>query len=171
MKSENINDEQKDATISGRRRWTVGPVDRRRRERRVKVIKVDFDRRSGKDRRSLDDRRRGLGRRPCEAVGSRVPITSWLAQRVPDDFLRKSGDTITRIKDIVCCHWGRYEHSAQAELVHALTPILDDLTGTDGHLSDIHRERCEREILSWLSRHSPTPRCSKPTLNKLKRAS
>ncbi len=146
------NDDRRAVSLELRSNWSF---ERRRSDRRVVNIAVAKDRRSGGDRRTGADRRRrshtGIGGRP----GSSTPITTWLTRRFPDDFLSRSGDVSERIQELVLEHWPSYEMASQAELITALIPILSDLLEDGSHVTENHRDRCEREIVSWLSRHSP----------------
>jgi hypothetical protein len=79
----------------------------------------------------------------------------WYADRIPDDFVAASGDTISRISRIVTENWWQHGADSLAQLVEPLLPILEPLASTGGEVSESHREQCRSIVERWLSdRHS-----------------
>jgi len=152
MRCRTLEFDRRAPSLARGRNWSF---DRRRGDRRVIEVRVTKERRSGVERRSGHERRRDDDPKLQGASSSQTPITTWLTRRLPDDFLARSGDAAERIWGIVGKHWPRYEMSSQAELVRALTPVLRDLLNSGQMVTEEHRKRCEMEIVSWLSRHSP----------------
>jgi hypothetical protein len=143
--------ERRDAPLDMMSNWLL---ERRRADRRAVDIGAGTPGHTG-DRRAGPDRRRNAYPRVGDLATGRTPITTWLARRLPDDFLLRDGDVAGRIGDVVSQNWPRYDRTARAELVNALSPMLGDLLDRGGAVTQGHRERCEIEIVAWLSRHSP----------------
>ncbi len=144
--------ERRATAVAQRSNWTF---ERRRADRRATFVVVVRNRRLGRDRRLGNDRRKLTGSGYSGLSAGRTPITSWLTRRLPDDFIERSGEAVVRIWEIVGEHWRCYDRTSQAELVQALLPLLKDLTESRSVVTENHRERCEVEIVNWLSTHSP----------------
>jgi hypothetical protein len=75
----------------------------------------------------------------------------WFARRLPDDFLGKSGDAITRIRTVVTENWWAYQEGELSELAEALLPVLDGLTNPGAQVADDHRLQCEEVVEQWFA--------------------
>jgi hypothetical protein len=74
------------------------------------------------------------------------------AQRLPDEFLELSGDSLTRIVELVTLHWGAYDENRRAQLAEALFPILDRLLRPEAQITDETRDLCEGLVAAWIFR-------------------
>jgi len=74
----------------------------------------------------------------------------WLARRLPDDYLARSGDSLMRIETIVAENWWGYDGAAMLGLVERLLPILQQV-GAQEDVDDAIRDCCERAVAKWLA--------------------
>ena len=73
------------------------------------------------------------------------------AKRLPDDFVARSGDTFSRISQIVTEHWWEQDGIALSQLIEALMPVLDSLTKPGKVVHDGHRDRCLEVVENWFA--------------------
>ena len=75
----------------------------------------------------------------------------WRAKFLPDDFVTRSGDAVSRIKEIVNENWWDYDSASLTHLVEVLLPVLEPLeTGGERDL-DEHRQKCINVVEEWLA--------------------
>lgn len=75
----------------------------------------------------------------------------WYARRLPDDFLARSGDTVSRLSKIVTENWWGHDGAELTLLVRLLLPVLEPLKGGDTGISDELREQCVELVDQWLA--------------------
>ncbi len=75
----------------------------------------------------------------------------WFAKRLPDDFVARSGDTFSRISQIVRENWWEHDGIALTRLIEALTPVLEPLAETTAEVLDEHRDRCIEVVEQWFA--------------------
>jgi hypothetical protein len=75
----------------------------------------------------------------------------WCARRLPDDFVARPGDPVSRISKIVAENWWEYEGADLARLTELLLPILQPLTHLDGKPPDELRDQCVEMVEQWLA--------------------
>ena len=74
----------------------------------------------------------------------------WYAKRLPDDFVARSGDTFSRISQIVTENWWEHDGLALTQLIKALTPVLEPLAEKAEAL-DEHRDQCVEVVERWFA--------------------
>lgn len=79
----------------------------------------------------------------------------WYAQRIPDDFVAGSGDSLSRISRIVTENWWKHGADSLARLVEPLLLILEPLADENGEISDQHRRQCQSVVEEWLTTAKP----------------
>jgi hypothetical protein len=75
----------------------------------------------------------------------------WYAKRLPDDFVARPGDALTRISRIVRENWWQHECEALNQLIELLLPILEPLRNNDGEISDELRGQCVDVVCRWFA--------------------
>jgi hypothetical protein len=82
----------------------------------------------------------------------------WCARRLPDDFIARTGDSLSRTSSIVKENWWEYDDVELTRLTELLLPILQPLTAPEGEVLDELRARCVEVVELWLaemSSHGP----------------
>jgi hypothetical protein len=75
----------------------------------------------------------------------------WCARRLPDDFIARTGDPMSRISTLVRENWWEYDGVDRARLTEMLLPILQPLTDAEGEVPDEFRDRCVEVVDQWLA--------------------
>jgi hypothetical protein len=74
------------------------------------------------------------------------------AQHLPDEFLELSGDSKTRIVELVTRYWDAYDADKRAQLGEALFPILERVMQPGTQITDETRDLCEGLVAAWIFR-------------------
>jgi hypothetical protein len=74
------------------------------------------------------------------------------ARRLPDEFLRDSGDPLDRVVRLVNRHYSTFDYSARADLVQALLPVMLDMLADGAGTTTVHRRLCEAVVAVWRKR-------------------
>ena len=80
-----------------------------------------------------------------------APEDRWYAKRLPDDFVTRSGDALSRIKEIVNENWWDYDSASLTHLVEVLLPVLEPLETGGERVLDEHRQKCIKVVEEWLA--------------------
>jgi hypothetical protein len=75
-----------------------------------------------------------------------------IANQLPDEFLRESGESLDRVVQLVNRHWSDFDYSARADLVQALLPVMLDMLAADTGATAVHRRLCEAVVAVWQKR-------------------
>ena len=77
----------------------------------------------------------------------------WNAQRIPDEYLAGSGDSISRISRIVTVNWWQHGAASLSQLVEPLLGILEPLEDSGREISNEDRDQCRLVVAKWLADH------------------
>jgi hypothetical protein len=75
-----------------------------------------------------------------------------IANQLPDEFLKESGESLDRVVRLVNRHWPGFDYGARADLVQALLPVMLDMLATGTAATAVHRRLCEAVVAVWQKR-------------------
>ena len=80
----------------------------------------------------------------------------WYARRLPDDFVSRSGDALSRLSRIVTENWWGHDGAQLTQLIGSLLPILQPFKDARGEIPDEVRTQCVELVDEWLAGRQST---------------